>query len=192
MKLLHLDSSIMGANSISRTVSAAAVARLQSEIGDLDVTYRDLAADPLGHLTLADLGSEEGSAVLEQFLAADIVVIGAGFYNFTVPTQLKAWIDRILIVGRTFRYTEQGPEGLVKGKRIIVALSRGGVYGDGSPIAQYEHAEKLLRTAFGFIGIYDPQFIIAEGVARGEEVRAAALASALVEAGHITVAQPAA
>ena len=193
MKLLHLDSSILGARSVSRTISAAIVERLVAEHPGLEVSYRDLAAHPLDHATLGTLTDAEGTAVLEEFLAADIVVIGAGFYNFTVPTQLKAWIDRILIVGRTFRYNEQGrPEGLAGPKRIIVALARGSVYGEGSPIAQFEHAETLLRTAFGFIGIRDVEFIIAEGVSKGDEPRRAALEAALARATQLSAAELAA
>lgn len=180
MKLLHLDSSIMGEKSVSRTLSAAIVQRLASDNADLDITYRDLAADPIDHLALRDLGSPEALAILDEFLASDIVVIGAGLYNFTVPTQLKAWIDRILIAGRTFRYGENGrPEGLAGGKRVIVGMSRGGNYSEGSPIASFEHGEKLLRTAFGFIGIYDVQVIVTDGVSRGEEERRVAVAGAL-------------
>ena len=109
--------------------------------------------------------------ILDEFLAADTIVIGAPLYNFTVSSQLKAWIDRILIRGRTFRYGDNGPEGLAGGKRVIVGLARGGLYGEGSPFADYEHAETLLRGVFTFIGIPNAEFIIAEGLATGEEAR---------------------
>ena len=180
MKLLHIDSSITGANSVSRMLSAAIVERLRSQIGNLDVTYRDLAAEPLGDLTLADLSNAAGAAVLDEFLGSDIIVIGAGLYNFTVPSQLKAWIDRILVANKTFRYGADGrPEGLAGGRRVIVGMARGGIYGEGSPINSYEHGEKLLRTALGFIGIRDIQFVVAEGVSRGEEPRRNAIEGAL-------------
>lgn len=191
MKLLHLDSSILGDKSVSRVLSAAVVERLRSQITDLEITYRDLAANPIEHLTLKGLGSEEAGAVLEQFLGTDILVIGAGLYNFTVPSQLKAWIDRILIAGRTFRYGERGPEGLAGGKHVIVVMGRGGVYGEGSPIASYEHGEALLRTALGFIGIRDIQFISADGVSRGEEVRRTAMEAALEKISHVSIDQSA-
>jgi FMN-dependent NADH-azoreductase len=182
MKLLHLDSSILGPNSVSRQVSAAAAAQLSAAHPGLDVTYRDLAADPLPHLTLAALAD---TAVIDEFLAADIVVIGAPMYNFSLSSQLKAWIDRILVSGKTFRYSAAGPEGLAGGKRVIVALSRGGIYSGAAPAAPYEHAETYLRTVFGFIGIADVEFIIAEGVNIGPDVKEQALAGALVSAGAL-------
>jgi FMN-dependent NADH-azoreductase len=182
MKLLHLDSSILGENSVSRSVSAAVVAQLKSAHPDLDVTYRDLVADPLPHLTLEALGDP---TYVEEFLSADVVVIGAGFYNFGLPTQLKAWVDRISIAGKTFRYTAAGPEGLAGGKRVIVALARGGFYGSGSPGQTLEHAETHLRAVFGLMGVTDVEFIIAEGIAVGPEQRATAVAGALAAAGKV-------
>lgn len=93
----------------------------------------------------------------------DTIVIGAPMYNFTIPSQLKAWIDRIAVAGKTFRYTENGPEGLVKGKRVIIALTRGGIYSEGSPARALEHLETYLRGLFNFVGI-EPEFVIAEGL----------------------------
>ncbi|MET0363276.1 MAG: NAD(P)H-dependent oxidoreductase [Sphingobium sp.] len=183
MKILHIDSSITGEHSVSRQLTASIVARLTAAEQAATVIRRDLAADPLGHLDLAALpgdGSEaarESAATLEEFLAADVVVIGAPMYNFTAPTQLKAWIDRILIAGRTFAYTPEGPKGLAGGKRVIVGISRGGFYGPGSPSAAVEHLETYLRDVFGFIGL-SPEFVVAEGIAVGPEQRAAAIAQA--------------
>ncbi|XSG81952.1 MAG: FMN-dependent NADH-azoreductase [Methyloligella sp. ZOD6] len=189
MKLLHLDASITGENSVSRTVSGAIAARLKDRIPGLEIRYRDLAATPPGHLTAAHLGLgdagaapadlEVGQTMLDEFLAADIVVIGAPMYNFTIPSQLKSWIDRILIAGRTFRYTENGAQGLAGGKRVIVAVSRGGLYGPESPAADFEHVETYLRSVFAFIGIENPEIVIAEGVKIGEAQRQQALAAAL-------------
>jgi len=120
-----------------------------------------------------------GGTIIEELFAADIIVIGAPMYNFTVPTQLKAWIDRILIAGKTFKYTEAGPESLLPpGKKVILGLARGGVYGAGTPTASFEHQESYLVTALGFIGLTDLTFIRAEGIAMGPEARAAALESA--------------
>lgn len=189
MKLLHLDSSIQGDASVTRAVSAAVVKRLRTDNPDLNVSYRDLASNPVDHLTFAAFGGTEATALLEEFLAADIVVIGAPLYNFTISSQLKAWIDRIVSKGKTFRYGEHGAEGLASGKRVIVALSRGGAYSKGSPIAADEHAETLLRTVLGFIGIDDPQFIIAEGVDLGADERRVALDAAVTQAGQIAPAQ---
>jgi FMN-dependent NADH-azoreductase len=182
MKILHLDSSILGENSVSRSISAAIVEQLKTAHPDADVAYRDLVAEPLPHLTLAALGD---SSPVDEFLAADMVVIGAGLYNFTIPTQLKAWIDRVAVSGKTFRYTEAGPQGLAGGKRVIVALSRGGVYGSGSPAAAMEHAETYLRVLFGFLGVTDLEFVIAEGVNLGADQRQTALAGALAAAAKV-------
>jgi FMN-dependent NADH-azoreductase len=183
MKLLHLDSSILGENSVSRSVSAAVVAQLKSAHPGLELTYHDLVAQPLPHLTLAALADP---AYVDEFLAADVVVIGAGMYNFGLPTQLKTWIDRIAIAGKTFRYTEAGAQGLAGGKRVIVALARGGYYGSGSPAEGVEHAETYLRAVFGFLGVTDLEFIVAEGIALGPDQRQTALAGALAAAGNVT------
>jgi len=194
MKLLHIDSSVLGPYSVSRDLTASVVKTLTEGNSDLTVTYRDLAASPISHLsglTLAagmgnyDATNDEvvtqdialGADVLQEFLDADVVVIGAGLYNFTIPSQLKAWVDRICANGKTFRYTANGPEGLAGGKRVIVALSRGGIYSSG-PAAALEHAETYLRGVLGFLGISDVEFVIAEGVNMGDEAKAAAIKSA--------------
>ena len=144
MKLLHIDSSVLGPHSVSRQVSAAIVERLRQSTPGLDVSYRDLTLTPLAHLTGSHLAAGQGAtpdaslrddiaagqAVLEEFLAADIVVIGAPMYNFTLPSQLKAWIDRVVVSGKTFKYGAQGAEGLAGNKRVIVAISRGGMVGN--------------------------------------------------------------
>ena len=129
-----------------------------------------------------------GQAVLDEFLAADIVVIGAPMYNFTIPSQLKAWIDRILVAGKTFKYGAQGVEGLAGGKRVIVAISRGGYYGADTPAAAGEHLETYLRWVFGFIGINNPEFISADGIQVGPEHREKAVAGALKAAADLHAA----
>lgn len=193
MKLLHIDASILGGNSVSRKVSAAIVDRLRAANPDLAVTYRDLSSAPLPHLSAPPGASSDVArdsmdrALLEEFLDADIVVIGAPMYNFTIPTQLKAWIDRILVAGKTFRYGAQGPEGLAGNKRVIIAISRGGLYGAGSPAAAFEHVESYLRTVFGFIGV-TPEFIVAEGMLVGPEQRDKAVAGALAAATSLRAA----
>lgn len=179
MKLLHIDSSIQGDLSASRGISMAIVARLVADNPGLTVKHRDLVAAPLDHLLPAHLGGAETAATVDEFLDAEIVVIGAGLYNFTIPTQLKAWIDRILVPGKTFRYGANGPEGLAGDKRVFVALARGGIYTAGTPMAALEHAETYLRTVLGFIGVTAPEFVIAEGLALGEQARADAVAAAL-------------
>ena len=185
MILLHLDSSIQGDASASRKISAAIVDQLRTADPALQVIHRDLAADPLAHITLEGFASDESKAVLKEFRAADIVVIGAALYNFTLPTQLKAWIDRILIAGETFRYGENGPVGLAGDKQVIVGLARGAIYSGDSPFASFEHAETLLRSTLAFIGVSNPQFIIAEGLQADPEKGKAALAAAIEEAGRV-------
>ena len=189
MKLLHIDSSVQGENSVSRALSAAVAARLRGEIGGLETIYRDLAADPLPHMTLAGLPSAHplstdgiaADAVLAEFKAADVVVIGVPMYNFGIPSQLKAWLDRLAAPGVTFTYDANGPQGLAGDKRVILALSRGGLYSAGSAGEAAEHAERYLRTFLGFIGIV-PEIVVAEGVAMGPDARRAALDGALGEA----------
>ena len=175
MTILHIDSSITGENSASRAISKSIIDQIKTSQWGEAVVYRDLVADPLPHLTLASFQDQE---VLDEFLAADTIVIGAPMYNFTLSTQLKAWIDRILIAGKTFRYTDNGPEGLATGKRVIVALARGGFYDLNSPAAALEHLESYLRGVFNFIGI-DPEFIAADGLAIGPDQREQSIAQAL-------------
>ena len=202
MKLLHIDSSVLGPHSVSRQVSAAIVDRLQQATPSLDIVYRDLTQTPLAHLSGSHLAAAQGApapaelgpdlaasaAVLNEFLDADIVVIGAPMYNFTIPSQLKAWIDRILVAGKTFQYGANGPQGLAGGKRVIVAISRGGFYGAETPYAAGEHLETYLRWVFGFIGITDPEFISADGIQIGPDHREKALAGALQAATSLQTA----
>lgn len=175
MTILRIDSSITGENSVSRQLTTAILDQLKSEQPDANVVARDLAADPLDHLTL---GAFADTVVLDEFLAADTVVVGAPMYNFGIPSQLKAWIDRIVIAGQTFRYGEDGkPVGLAGDKNIIVAISRGGFYDADSAM---EHVETYLRGAFGFIGV-TPEFVHADGIAVGPESREAGIANGLNE-----------
>ena len=174
MTILKIDSSITGENSVSRQLTSAIADQLASQNPDQRVIGRDLAAEPLDHITLAAFAETD---VLDEFLAADTVVVGAPMYNFSVPSQLKAWIDRIAIAGKTFRYTADGPEGLAGDKRVIVAVSRGGFYDEGNA---FEHVETYLKGVFGFIGI-TPEFVHADGIAVGPEQREAGIASGLAE-----------
>ena len=193
MKLLHIDSSILGTQSASRELSAAWVAGWKANHPDASVVYRDVAAQPLPHLT-ADVfvarsapQSIDDAAlrariaaddiVTREFLDADVVVIGAPMYNFSIPSQLKAWIDRIAVAGRTFSYGADGPKGLAGGKKVVVVSSRGGVYSEG-PAAGFDHQEAYLRSVFTFLGVEDIEFIRAEALNMGPERRAAALTDA--------------
>lgn len=181
MKLLHIDSSALGAGSVTRELSAAIVARWQDSLPGLTVEYRDLDTNPLPHLTGRTLArsdvvcNEKDDDIVQQFLDADTVVIGAPMYNFSIPSTLKAWIDRITVRGKTFRYTENGPEGLAGGKRVIIATGRGSAHGDN---AASDFQEPYLRFLFGFIGINNVEFVRAEGVGLSPQHRVEALAAA--------------
>lgn len=194
MKLLHIDSSALGGYSVSRQLTADIVAELRRATPELTIRYHDLAAQPLPHWTpvadASDPAAVLGTEMLEEFLAADVVVIGAPMYNFAISSQLKAWLDRILVAGKTFRYTANGPEGLAGGKRVIVASSRGGFYGKDTPAAAMDFQEPYLRAAFAFIGINDIEFVRVEGVAVSDEHKAESLKSARSSIGTL-VAQAA-
>lgn len=174
MTILHIDSSITGDASVSRQLTAAIVRHLTAADPNARVVTRDLAAEPLDHISL---GAFADTAVVDEFLAADTVVVGAPMYNFSVPSQLKAWIDRIAVAGKTFRYTEAGPEGLAGGKRVIVAVSRGGFYAAENA---WEHVETYLTGLFNFLGV-EPEFVHADGINYGPEQREAGIASGLAE-----------
>ncbi|CAI8776618.1 FMN-dependent NADH-azoreductase [Pseudomonas chlororaphis] len=188
MKLLHIDSSILGDNSASRQLSESVVKAWKNADASVEVTYRDLAADAISHFSSATLvaagtpaevrnaaqqhEAELSASTLAEFQAADAVVIAAPMYNFTIPTQLKAWIDRIAVAGQTFRYTEAGPEGLCGGKKVVVVSTSGGLHaGQATGVAH----EDYLKVLFGFLGITDIEFVRAHGLAYGEEVRTKAL-----------------
>jgi len=204
MKLLQIDSSPLGDASVSRQLTAAITKALKTSEPDLAFVYRDLALAPPDHLTgelmkvvkfrnLDGLNERQKQelvltdTLVDEFLAADVVVIGAPMYNFSIPTQLKAWIDRIAQPGRTFRYTEKGPVGLAGGKKVIIASSRGGFYSTNDALQALDHQEAYLRTIMGFFGISDVTVIRAEGVAMGPEFRDKALAAAQVEIGRLNL-----
>ena len=201
MKLLHVDSSILGDHSVSRKISAAVVASLQAATPGLEVVYRDLDAEPAPHqsgalLAARGLTADQRSAdqardvatadaILDEFLAADVVVLGVPMYNFGIPSQLKSWIDHLAVAGKTFRYSEAGVEGLAGGKRVILASSRGGFYGADSPAASLQHQESYLRGFFGFIGIGDVEVVSAEGVNISPDHKQTALDAAVAQAGAL-------
>ena len=187
MKLLHIDSSILGQQSASRELSAAITARWQDAVPGLQVTYRDLDAAPLPHVSGRSLAgtdateAAEAGRVLQEFLDADVVVIGAPMYNFGIPSTLKAWIDRLAVAGKTFQYTASGVEGLAGGKKIIVASTRGGFHQQSGGDFQ----EPYLRYMFGFFGITDVEIVRAEGLAVSPTHRTEGMAAA-----HLTIATP--
>lgn len=193
MKILHLDSSVTGQKSVSRPLSQFAAETLKAAHPDAEYVYRDLVKDTLRHYTAvlrvygdappqatpeqqAEL--EAGKEILAEFLAADTVLIGAPMYNFSVPSQLKAWIDLIAVSGKTFRYGASGPEGLCGEKKVIVISSRGGLYGPGSPVENWDHQEQYLRHVFTFLGVKDITVITAQGIGLGPEKAAEAVDAA--------------
>lgn len=197
MKLLHIDSSILGGNSVSRQLTERIVAQWRATHPGTVVEHLDLATQAPSHLSADSLGfrmpagadlselqrreNEVSEQLVSQFLAADVVVVGAPLYNFSIPSQLKAWIDRVAQVGRTFKYTDKGPVGLAGGKTVIVASTRGGVYSTSDAGNAMEHQESYLKTVFGFFGVTDVRFVRAEGVAMGDDAKAQALAMAEAE-----------
>jgi len=197
MKLLHIDSSILGPYSASRVLSAAIVEAQRALHPGLQVVYRDLAVENPPHLTGAHVAAWRGAPVADAALAADLahgeayiadlfaadlVVIGAGMYNFGIPSQLKSWIDRVVVAGKTFRYGPTGqPESLLPpGKKVFLALARGGKYFQ-TPMAAFDHQETYLLGVLGFLGMTNVTTIRAEGLAMGPEARDASLAAALAE-----------
>jgi FMN-dependent NADH-azoreductase len=192
MIVLHIDSSPRGADSVSRVLTGQIIDRLKAPEPNFETVRRDLGSEPLPHLSSdaidalrrAELTTDEqrqvaarSDRIVEELQRADLIVIGSPMYNFGITSQLKAWFDTVIRAGKTFRYTDAGPEGLLKGKPAIVVESRGGVYSVG-PRAEFNHQEPHLKTLLGFIGIDDVQFIHAEGLDMGPESRANGLAHA--------------
>ena len=201
MKLLQVDSSVLGTHSVSRQLTAEIVAEWRRVHADTTVEHLDLAVDTPNHFDANALGIKVAVAeptdaqkrenavsekLVSQFLAADVIVVGAPLYNFSVPSQLKAWIDRLAQVGRTFKYTEKGPVGLAAGKTVIVASTRGGVYSTSEGGRALEHQESYLKAIFGFFGITDVRIVRAEGLAMGDAAKAAAIESARADIRAVT------
>lgn len=188
MNVLHIESSIFGAQGVSSQLAERLLARLQE--GGATITKRSFASDPIPHLDGAHLtalmtpatdrsAEQQAKAdfsdrLIAEVQAADVLVIGVPMYNFSLPSMLKAWFDHIARAGVTFRYTAEGPEGLLKGKKVYLLLSRGGQYLGTAADSQ----TPLLKTFLNFIGLTDIQSIYAEGLNMGEEPRTSALEAA--------------
>lgn len=191
MNVLHLDSSILGDASASRQLTHAVATAVRAAEPESTLRYRDLAAEELTHLSgasLAAAGTPDelrdaaqrqaaalAEATLNEFLAADLLIIGAPMYNFSVPSQLKAWIDRIAVAGKTFRYGPNGAEGLAGGKRVILVSTAGGMHADQPTGVAHEG---YLRLVLGFLGITDIEIVRAHGLAMGGDARETAMTAA--------------
>lgn len=201
MKLLQIDSSVLGTHSVSRQLTTEIVAEWRRAHPDTTVEHLDLAVDTPNHFDANALGIKVAVAeptdaqkrenavsekLVSQFLAADVIVVGAPLYNFSVPSQLKAWIDRIAQIGRTFKYTEKGPVGLAGDKTVIVASTRGGLYSTSEGGQAMEHQESYLKVVFGFFGITDVRIVRAEGLAMGDAAKAAAIEAARADIRAVT------
>lgn len=203
MKLLCINCSIQGEKSVSKQLTAKIVAQLSAQNPNVVVDSIDLAAEPIAHFDEAAMAIRNAHDVdtltpeqanqnaiteryLNQFLAADIVVIAAPFYNLTIPSQLKAWIDRVCIAGRTFKYSAQGIEGLAAGKRVIIVSTRGGIFSTEKG-EQLEHQESYLRAIFKFMGVSNIQLIRAEGLSKSAE-KQKALADAIENIARLELA----
>jgi FMN-dependent NADH-azoreductase len=194
MQILRIDSSTTGEQSISRKLTDELLAHFTAKHPDAKVVTRDLVAQPLAHIdpittdairTPPETHAEAVAAaypaeraVLDEFLASDIVIVGAPMYNFSIPSQLKAWLDRLGVPGVTFTYSEAGPEGIAGGRKVVVASARGGEYSND---LMAENQESLLTTFFGFIGIDDLHFVRVEKAGYGPDAIAAGFAAAKEE-----------
>ena len=191
MNILHLTSSPRGDASYSNRVAAQVIAELQRRAPGSTVATRDLARDPLPHIdddfvvaTRSATGPQteaqrlrlaQSDALVDELLAADMVVIAAPMINFTIPSNLKTWIDYVARAGRTFSYSDKGPQGLVTDKQVILVVARGGVYSDKPA---FDFQVPYLKNVLGFLGMTDVEVLDVEGTAFGPEVAEKAVAAA--------------
>ncbi|MDO6387800.1 MULTISPECIES: FMN-dependent NADH-azoreductase [unclassified Uliginosibacterium] len=197
MNILQINSSVRGDASASTRLANSIVSRLRALDPSASLTVREAGSQPildeaaLGAIfTPAEARTPEQAAraaidfaAIAEVQAADVIVIGVPMYNFGVPVQLKAWIDAIAKAGVTFQYTANGPEGLLKGKKVYLALARGGLYRDTPADSQTPY----LKSVLGFLGLNDVSLIHAEGLSMGEEAAAKAFAEAEAEIAALTV-----
>ena len=195
-KALILNSSVTGEASISNRLTAEFAAQLKQRDPSAQLAARDLGANPVPHLLPGTVAGVRATATTDAERAAlalseelvdelrdiDLLVIGAPMYNFGIPSSLKAWFDHVLRAGVTFRYTENGPEGLLPVKKAVVIETRGGLYSEGAAVAM-DSQEPHLRTLLGFMGIADVTFVRAEKLAFGPEAASAAIVDAIEQLG---------
>lgn len=201
MNILHIDSACLGDHSASRQLTAAAVEALCAGDAAASVVYRDLSASPLSHVNgplmqvmrsewnhalpmNAELSAEAllTESLLAEFMSADVLVLGAPMFNLSVPSTLKAWLDRVLRKGRTFDVCADGRNiGLAAGKRVVLVSTRSGQPHE----VLADHQESYLKAVFGIMGVADVSVVRAEGIALGAELRAQAIAGALRQAAEL-------
>lgn len=191
MNILHVTSSTRGSASYSNRVAEQAIAELQTRAPGATVVTRNLATDPLPHIDddfVAATRSPQGpqtehqrallaksDSLVDELFAADVIVIAAPMINFTIPSNLKAWIDYVARAGRTFSYSEAGPKGLVTGKQVIIVGARGGVYADGNAM---DFQIPYLKSVLAFLGMTDVEVLGVDGTAYGPDVAEKAVAAA--------------
>lgn len=196
MTLLHIDSSLRTEGSVSRQLSAAFAAAWQRKYPEGRIIYRDFAVDPLPHLTAAyvsasykkdgrtaeeQASAQPADAAVAELMSVDHILIGAPMYNFSAPSSVKTWVDHIVQDQTTFRFGPQGPEGLVKGKRVCAVTSHGGDYSEGSPWAAADMLTPWLRNILGFLGMTDFSAISVQATDFSPEQKAERIAKALSE-----------
>lgn len=173
MNILQIKSSLFGDDGQSSRLANEFVAALLERNPGAELVVRDVVKDPLPHLDLDNMGTYS-DALIGELRRTDVLVLGLPMYNFGVPSQLKAWYDQVARAGVTFRYTEKGPEGLLKGKKAYIFAARGGEYAASGNDWQAQ----FVRVILGFIGITDIEFVFAEGLAISPERKEASLAAA--------------
>jgi FMN-dependent NADH-azoreductase len=198
--ILLIESSPRGAQAYSHQAAQSIVNELQGRYPEAKVVIRDLAQNPPPHIGQAFVSAlrtrpEErtpdqvkqlaySDSMIDELLAADLIVIASPTHNFTIPSTLKSWIDHVARAGRTFIYTSNGPQGLVTGKRAILALASDGVFSNG-PAKYFDFLEPYLRAILGFIGITDVDAVRVEGVAMSAIGPEKALAAATAQSKQV-------
>jgi len=206
--LLFVSSSLFGDGSQSRLIASEFIDRWRQSHRRTTVVERELTADSIPHLSLAVLAAsmtpadtrsaadQQAAALADSLIAeveaADVIVLAAPMYNFSIPSTLKAWIDHITRAGRTFRYGAAGAEGLLKGRKVFIITGRGGIYSDGSPAKGMDFQEPYLRAMLGFLGLDDVTFIHVEGLKISPEAAASGIERARKAIGDLLPAAAAA
>lgn len=173
INVLNITSSIFGDSGVSSQLNTYTIEQLKTHFNDATIVHRDLGIEELPHFnaqTIAAIGNNEAEladSLIKELQTADLVLIGVPMYNFGVPSQLKTWFDHVARAGTTFKYTENGPVGLLEDRKIIINASRGGVYKDSG----FDSQTPYLKAFLNFIGLKDVEIIYAEGLNLGQDIR---------------------